>query len=243
MDHVHGIGVDLGEVLALATHAGLHRLQSGHDVRVGPDIDLIGFIVAGPDHFYASGHPGPGSSLPNPVGLIESTDGGRTWTPRSLGGQADFHVLAVAGRTVVGFDGGLRISEDGGSTWHQQSTPTTIRAIAVAPAGKVILAATPDGIISIGPTGSGRAVPGAPTVDMLSWAVLSTVVGVSMAGEVYVSSDGGLTWQLTGAVGAKVQAMVALPAGEGQLEIFAATAGGVMWSTDSGGHFTRYAAN
>ena len=64
-------------------------------------------------------------------------------------------------------------------------------------------------------------------------------MGVSVGGGVYVSSDGGLTWQLTGAVGAQVQAMVALPAGEGNLEIFAATAGGVMWSTDSGGHFAR----
>jgi len=34
--------------------------------------------VAEPDHFYASGHPGEGADLPDPVGLIEATDAGRT---------------------------------------------------------------------------------------------------------------------------------------------------------------------
>jgi hypothetical protein len=243
MGHVHGIGVGLGEVLYLASHTGLHQIKSGVDARVRPDIDLMGFAVAGPNHFYASGHPGAASTLPNPVGLIESTDGGKSWTPRSLTGQVDFHTVAVSGRTVVGFDGELRISTDGGSTWRRQPVSTSIYAVAVSPAGDVILAATNTGVISVSPAGPIRTLPGAPKVDMLSWAVLSTVVGVSAVGEVYISSDAGLTWKHTGAVGAPVQAMVALPAGEGNLEIFAATEVGIMQSTDSGGHFTPYPAS
>ena len=232
----------LGEVLYLATHAGLLRIQSGSDVRVGPDIDLMGFAVAGPRHFYASGHPGMGSTLVDPVGLIESTDAGLTWTSRSLEGQVDLHILAAAGRTVVGFDGELRLSIDGGATWRRQPTPTPVRALAVAPTGQDFLAATSTGIIRFDSAGSPRTLPGAPVVDMLSWAVLSTVVGVSFAGEVYVSSDAGSTWAKTGTVGADVQAVTALPAGEGNLEIFAVTAAGIMHSTDSGGHFTPYPA-
>ncbi len=46
-------------------------------------IDLMGFTVAGPGRYLASGHPGLHVDLPQPVGLIETTDGGVTWTPVS----------------------------------------------------------------------------------------------------------------------------------------------------------------
>lgn len=242
MDHVHGIGVGFGGVLYLATHTGLHRMEGGSDVRVGPDIDLMGFAVVGANHFYASGHPGAGSTLPNPVGLIESTDGGQTWARRALGGQVDFHTLAASAGTVVGFDGDLRVSTDGGSTWRRRAVPTPVSSVALSPTGKVILAATTAGVVSVSSAAEARTVPGSPTVEMLSWAVLSTVVGISATGEVYVSGDAGVTWRHTGAVGSAVQAMVALPMGEGNLEIVAATAGGVVQSTDSGVHFSPYGA-
>ena len=60
----------------------------------------MGFTVAGPGHYYASGHPGTATDLPQPVGLIESRDGGRTWAVLSRGGQSDFHALTTSGRTV-----------------------------------------------------------------------------------------------------------------------------------------------
>ncbi len=55
----------------------------------------------GPDHFYASGHPGPGVELPAPVGLIESRDGGATWDPLSRQGESDFHALTASDAGVV----------------------------------------------------------------------------------------------------------------------------------------------
>jgi hypothetical protein len=67
----------------LATHDGLFVAAADGWAALGPVIDLMGFSVAGPDHFYASGHPGQVSDLPNPVGLIESKDGGQTWAPLS----------------------------------------------------------------------------------------------------------------------------------------------------------------
>ena len=77
--HVHGVGINPGDGLVyLATHDGLFRYGPAGPERVGAVNDLMGFTIAGPDHFYASGHPGPGSDLPNPVGLVESTDAGRT---------------------------------------------------------------------------------------------------------------------------------------------------------------------
>ena len=73
--HVHGVAINPGDDLVyLATHDGLFRYDDTGPTRIGPVIDLMGFTVAGPNHFYASGHPGEGSDLPNPVGLITSTD-------------------------------------------------------------------------------------------------------------------------------------------------------------------------
>ena len=44
------------------------------------------------------------AKLPPLLGLIESTDAGKTWEPISLLGEADFHVLRSAGKHVYGYD-------------------------------------------------------------------------------------------------------------------------------------------
>ena len=113
--HVHGVGRDPGTgSLLLATHEGLFRFdEKGRRERVGPIIDLMGFTIAGPNHYYASGHPNVVMELPQPMGLIESIDGGKTWKVLSRGGESDFHALTRAGDTVVAFDGQLRRTTDG----------------------------------------------------------------------------------------------------------------------------------
>ena len=95
--HVHGVAVNpADDRVYLATHDGLFRYDPTGPQRIGPVIDLMGFTVAGPDHFYASGHPGQGTDLPDPVGLLESTDAGHTWTALSRQGQSDFHALTAS---------------------------------------------------------------------------------------------------------------------------------------------------
>src|ERR1035437_7792466 len=90
-EHVHGVARDPGDsTVYLATHQGLFRYDKGAPVRVGPVVDWMGFSIARPGHFYASGHPGDGVDLPAPVGLLETTDAGKTWKVRSLGGECDF---------------------------------------------------------------------------------------------------------------------------------------------------------
>ena len=106
--HVHGAAFDPGDgTLLLATHHGLIEVADGALTPVGPVIDLMGFTVAGPGHCLASGHPGLHVDLPQPVGLIESADGGHTWTPVSRQGQSDFHALTVSDAGVLGYDGAL----------------------------------------------------------------------------------------------------------------------------------------
>lgn len=121
LGHVHGAIVD-GDSVVAGTHDGVHRidLTTGASERIGSSQDdFMGFTGQMDATLVASGHPGPGSPLPNPLGLIASTDGGETWESRSLTGEVDFHGLAVKGDEVVGWDtrGPIQWSTDGGRTW------------------------------------------------------------------------------------------------------------------------------
>ena len=82
--HIHGIGVNPadGRVYASA-HRGVIQLSEQHPpVVVGDQVQgYDGFIVVVPNHFLASGHP---RQRPWTFGLVESTDGGATWTSRSF---------------------------------------------------------------------------------------------------------------------------------------------------------------
>lgn len=77
--HVHGLSVssDTSRVL-VATHEELFDVTTRPATKIGGTNDLMGFTT-GKDNgvFYASGHPGEGSDLPNPLGLIRSVDGGK----------------------------------------------------------------------------------------------------------------------------------------------------------------------
>jgi uncharacterized protein (DUF305 family) len=132
LGHLHGAVVS-GSDLLIGTHDGVHRvaMDSGRSERVGESADdFMGFAGDPQGLLAASGHPGPGSSLPNPLGLITSTDEGRTWQPVSLTGEVDFHSLAVNTDQIVGWDtrGPLLWSVDAGSTWEQGPlvTPTSL---------------------------------------------------------------------------------------------------------------------
>ena len=106
--HAHGLGVDPADgALFIATHTGLFRSPEGQDKakRVGESFqDTMGFTVSGPGRFLGSGHPDARSKKRPMLGLIESVDGGKSWNPVVLEGQADFHVLRTAGQRVIGYD-------------------------------------------------------------------------------------------------------------------------------------------
>ncbi len=202
----------------------------GEPRRVGTNIDLMGFTVAGPMHYLASGHPGPGVDLPQPVGLIESRDGGQTWTVRSRGGSSDFHALAAGGGKVVGFDGALRVSADGRS-WRTGALTSPPRALAVSPDGRRVLATTAEGLL--GSTDGGThwsPVKGAPPLLLVDWAEGESVAGLSTDGRVYVSRDGGTTWRSTAVATGNVQALGATGEKETMSVVTATADRLVTWS-------------
>jgi hypothetical protein len=237
--HVHGVAVNPADRLVyLATHDGLFRYdRAGRPARVGPAIDLMGFTVAGPNHFYASGHPHEDIGLPDPVGLIESPDGGRTWTPLSRQGESDFHALAASARgVVVGHDGTLRISRDG-KDWADLRPPVTPHALAISPDGKTLLATSESGLARSTDTGvTWTRVSRAPTLMLVDWAEGDTVAGVAPDGTVAVSTDAGRSWHTRGHAGGSPQALGA--SGPGNLpRVLVVTETAVMDSADGGQDF------
>ena len=120
LDHVHAaVAVDGG--LLLGTHTGVVRVDpvTGTVSTTGESRDDFMGLAGTDDALVASGHPGAGSSLPDPVGLIRSTDGAQSWEPVSLTGEIDFHTLASDGNRIAGAatTGELLYSEDAGVNW------------------------------------------------------------------------------------------------------------------------------
>lgn len=96
MEHVHGLGFSSdGKQIILPAHNGLVSYSEGKWQNLdAPKHDYMGFHAV--DHgFYSSGHPEPGSKLKNPLGIVKSSDFGKTLTILGLEGESDFHAMAV----------------------------------------------------------------------------------------------------------------------------------------------------
>ncbi len=235
MGHVHGVGRDpvTGDVV-LATHGGLFRLDPGGPTPVGPVVDLMGFAIAPDGSYLGSGHPGTETDLPEPVGLIRSTDGGATWTPVSRGGESDFHGLTAGSGLVAGFDGTLRVSEDGGRSWAARSAPAAPHVLAASPDGGRLFATTQAGLLST--TDSGRTWDPVDTPELLvavSWADDDTVAGVGVSGRLVLSEDAGRTWATGPEVVGAVSSLHASRTADG-VEVLAVLEDGVIRTTDLG---------
>ncbi|PTR27747.1 hypothetical protein C8K36_104371 [Rhodococcus sp. OK519] len=211
LDHLHGLHVDADGTVLAGTHSGLLALApSGNTTRVGlSEDDLMGLSgVPGTDTLYSSGHPGPSSDAPNPLGLARSTDGGVTWESRSLVGEVDFHALASDGAILVGFDtsSGIRVSADDGATW----TPgAAIGASAVAVNDIGIWAATQGGLLlSTDGAATFTPAPGAPPVGLVSAGRDGGLWGMDDDGNAWRSRDG-LSWEEFTRVG-EVEALTAV---------------------------------
>jgi photosystem II stability/assembly factor-like uncharacterized protein len=239
--HVHAVAIVARDSAPLlATHEGLFEVgPDGELTPTGPVIDLMGFTVVGPDHYLASGHPGPRVDLPQPVGLIESTDGGRTWTPLSRQGQSDFHALtAIAPTGALGWDGTLRRSADG-RTWEQLTIPAEPHTLAAAPKGLTVLATTAQGLLrSVDAGATWVPVDGAPLLQVVTWAGEgAAAVGVDPVGTLWRSTDDGGTWQQGAQLGSPPHAVAAAVEGE-QLRVLVVADNGLLESTDGGQTFT-----
>ncbi|WP_394426693.1 F510_1955 family glycosylhydrolase [Streptomyces sp. SGAir0957] len=200
--HLHGLGVDPADgAVYAAGHLGVFRLSGGGKaVRVADRYqDTMGFTVTGPSTFLASGHPSPtDTDARSPhLGLIRSTDAGRSWQTLSAEGEADFHALQQAGRALYGFDsqsGQLWASADGGRSWDKRAKPPLLDIAAHAKSPETVWAATGKGLERS--TDGGRtfsAVPAAPALVAVDEPEAGLLVALAADGRV-VSSPDGRTW-------------------------------------------------
>lgn len=215
LNHLHGVHVANAGTCLAGTHNGLFSIDpaTGATARIGDsDDDFVGLSDAsGTDDLVSSGHPGPSSDAPNPLGERASMDGGQTWTTRSRSGTTDFHILATDGETLLGCDArGLQTSHDGGVTWAA-GAEVAVAALAVNPSA--VSAITPDGVArSTDGGGSFTAMPAAPPLALISgndrglW-------GVEAAGYAWSSPDGA-GWDKGERVGV-VEALTSGPDGTG----------------------------
>ena len=241
MEHVHGLGVNPADgQLYAATHFGVFAVADARGCAVvGNAQDTMGFTVAGPDWFLGSGHPDFSEDDEPLLGLIESTDAGRTWEPLSLRGEADFHALRVAHDVTWGYDStsGTLMSTADRQDWQALSR-LPLRDFAVSPADPDVLVATAER----GPVRSsdgGRTwqpVAGAPALVVLVWPRDDVLYGADRAGAVHLSTDGGLTWVRQGDAGGPPEAITATDAEPSEVHV--AVAGrGIVSSSDGGRAF------
>jgi uncharacterized protein (DUF305 family) len=220
LSHVHGVVVD-GDRLLLGTHDGVHRVDpsTGASERVGSSRDdFMGFAGDPGSRLVASGHPGPGSTLPNPLGLLISENSGDSWQPMSLLGQVDFHALALRGDEIVGWDtrGPLQWSSDGGQTWQVGPlvTPTSVVWF-----GDRVWLATPDrGLLAWSPGSDVIEEMGVPAILISASPSGSSLWRLAGDGSVHRSTDGA-AWSEIGRVS--------------RVEAFAATEDGAYAATGS----------
>jgi BNR/Asp-box repeat len=212
--HIHGVGSNpADDSIVIATHTGLFRAARGEQraERVGDRYrDTMGFTVVGPDKFLGSGHPDARENLPPLLGLIRSTDAGRSWARVSLLGEADFHVLRVAGPRIYGYDatqGRLMVSVDGGRSWKERRPPAPLLDLAVDPADADRVVVTSEAGIAVSHDAGASWRPlHADRAGLLAW-TRSALTLVDSRGRVHRSTDGGRTWKPVGDVGGQPAAL------------------------------------
>jgi hypothetical protein len=236
--------------LLMSTNTGLFRVPEGE----GEPEKITGELATpdgkgeisealvtrftGPDELIGSGHPAAGSALPPVLGLVRSEDAGRTWSPVSELGQADFHTLDVSqDRLVAALYGQAQVlvSSDEGRNWQTKTAPMPLVDLAVDPADAERWIATSERGIFLSTDGGQTWRQRDPTPNVrIDWPEGGDVHRVDPGGPLKTSPDGGETWEDVGSTGGEPQALLV----EGETVYVALFDGTVKVSEDGGATFT-----
>ena len=193
----------------------------------------------GPDEVIASGHPSSDSALPPALGLIRSSDAGKSWTSVSEMGKADFHTLELSGERIVAAlyqQAQILVSEDDGKTWQTRAAPMPLSALEVDPSDPDRWIASTERGLFISEDGGETWRQHDPTPhSRFAWHDDGELFRIDPGGPVKVSSDGGNSWEDRGSTGGEPQALEVADDGT----LYAALRDGTLKvSTDGGQTFT-----
>jgi len=224
VEHVHGVGYSKEDTIYLASHDGMIQTKDLGKTwtPVGNnDFDFMGFHIQSDGTMLTSGHPGPKSNLPNPLGLMESTDNGENWEAKALQGDVDFHILTSNQKNpnlLFGviqmesgvYESGIYKSTDRGENWDivdATGLPDDLHGIysllSLPNDENILLAGTNQGVFrsedggkTWGVQDEGRAITALSAIsgssDLLSYSITENEVGVM------ISKDQGATWEKLG---------------------------------------------
>jgi photosystem II stability/assembly factor-like uncharacterized protein len=193
----------------------------------------------GPDELVGSGHPPKGSMLPPALGIIRSSDAGRTWNAVSGLGSSDYHVLALSAELLIAPVYGqsqISLSRDGGRRFESRAAPMPLVDLAADPADPRRWASTSEqGIfVSVDEGRTWRQRDPTPNVR-LAWAESRELYRIDPGGQVKVSADGGETWEDRGTTGGEPHALTV----DAEGTLFSAAFDGTVQRSDDGGRTWR----
>jgi hypothetical protein len=155
--HVHALGYSAdGKRLLVPDHFGIAVYEAGRWSKVpGALHDYMGFSVTR-DYIFTSGHMAGSRGLSNPLGLLRSRDGGRTWTQLGFDADVEFHLVAAgyfsnalyvhnaAPNAYMPRAGIYRLAEERRGEWHRAQAhglPGGLGMLAVHPRKPGMIAA------------------------------------------------------------------------------------------------------
>jgi photosystem II stability/assembly factor-like uncharacterized protein len=196
----------LWEIDAEGHHAQAIEARAHAEGHVGPYGDRVSSLAfLTPKELLGSGHPnGVTGGLPPFLGVINSLDGGHTWTAIARAGMSDLHVLVISGSTVYGFDtvlGGVVASSDGGRTFAERFAPpgeALVLDMAIDPhETRHLLASTQTAIFSSADGGNTWHKISSGDESHLAW-MAPGLYRADANRTVQTSTDGGTTWKTVG---------------------------------------------
>jgi hypothetical protein len=240
------------KTLLMATNTGLFRIPEGGtkpeamegtlETSEGTGKVSEGLVVrfTGPDELLGSGHPAAGESLPQVLGLMRSSDAGKTWESVSELGRADFHTIEPSGSEIVAAlfqQAQVLVSGDDGRTWATRAAPMPLVALAVDPSDSRRWVGSTERGIFLSEDGGETWRQRDPTPNVrFAWAGDGELFRVDPGGPVKVSTDGGLNWEDRGSTGGEPQAMTVTEDGT----VYVALIDGTLMASDDGGrNFTE----
>ncbi|WP_458411914.1 F510_1955 family glycosylhydrolase [Schinkia sp. CFF1] len=225
IDHLHGLTYSNNGTLYIGTHEGMISSKDQGktwDAVSSYDFDFMGFHTLSNGDMITSGHPGPKTDLPNPLGVMKSTDHGEKWDSVSLLGKIDFHIMTsdydnpniIYGLNQMGegeYGAGIYKSTDGGKNWDKiepKGLPEDLHKVytlvALPDKENTLLAGTENGVLHSDDGGktwtmhdserliTAFSVIPNETKDLISYSITKDDAAIM------ISKDDGMTWEKLG---------------------------------------------